>query len=123
DDIILRTPAILYVVIALRADRPAPRHAKCSARCDKLNFRSRGIDLIERNRIPYVSAAYTIPIVREALPHFEIPVVGLLNSEIRVELAHRRLVGIEKCVDGEVLVDGRYLAGASPEPLTRRCSR
>jgi hypothetical protein len=50
----------------------------------------------------------------------EVPVVGLLHPEVSVELTHRRSVGIEKRIDGQILIDGRLLTGDSPAASANR---
>jgi hypothetical protein len=78
DHIILRAPAVLDIIVTLGPDGPSPRRSKSTARGQELNFFSRGIHLVERHRIPDVTAAYSVAFSRIALTHFDIPVIGLL---------------------------------------------
>ena len=111
---------MLHIVVALGPDRPTPGSAKTSTRRNKLNLFRRRIDLIKRDRIPDVAAARTVSVPGKTLSDFHVPVVGLLEPKVRVELTHRGPVGIEKRIDGQVLIDGGLLNGHSPRPSSKR---
>ena len=57
---------------------------------------------------------------RIALAHFDIPVIGLLQSKVGVELANGGTIGIEERIHSNVPIDHRLRQRSVPDPRLNR---